>query len=162
MKPQQSAAAYVAEAAPPLSTGVLRRGKMKRFEKGILVLWAIVIAGCSRTNMPAIPVKATPQFIVPSAIALVPSEQLSAFLNIVKSQDFHGMWREGEKLFHVGHYIPDHAARFKGFKVHESKPGQLRYEFYSFKGRAGAGSIALFLDKVTGKIIKFSPIEASL
>jgi hypothetical protein len=93
--------------------------------------------------------------------AVVPSEQLSAFLDIVRSGDFHRMRREGEKIFQTGRYVPDHASRFKDFSVFEPQPGVLRYGIFSIKGEAGAASISLFLDKATGKIIEFSPVDVS-
>jgi hypothetical protein len=95
------------------------------------------------------------------AEATIPPEEISTFLDVVESEDFHDMRRKGEEIFQAGHCVPDHATRFGNFSVFEPQPGQLRYEFYSFKGEAGAGSILLFLDKATGKIISFSAVEAS-
>jgi hypothetical protein len=94
-------------------------------------------------------------------VSVVPSEELSRFLDIIKSQDFHRMRREGEKVFQTNLYIPDHEAKFKGFAVSEPQPGHLHYSLFSVKGTGGAAEIAVVLDKKTGRIILFSAIDVS-
>jgi hypothetical protein len=92
---------------------------------------------------------------------IVPLEELARFLDTVKTQDYHRMRREGEKVFQTNLYIPDHEAKFKGFAVSEPQPGHLHYSFFSVKGTGGAAEIAVVLDKKTGRIIMFSARDVS-
>lgn len=94
-------------------------------------------------------------------LIVIPYGEIETFMEKVRAEDFHGMWLAGEKVFVAGRYVPEHAKLFKDFPVQESEPSQLRYDFYQVKGEAGAGSISLFIEKATGKIIKFSPVEAT-
>jgi hypothetical protein len=76
-----------------------------------------------------------------------------------RTSDFHEVTRRGEKLFRPGVIIPDHPALLKGFPVQEDSKGIDRYQIFSFDGPAGAGVIYLSVEKKTGKIIKFLPVE---
>jgi hypothetical protein len=71
------------------------------------------------------------------------------------------MWKTGDQIFQQNRFVPDHATRFKGVPSSEPQPGQLCYILYSFKGITGTGEISLLLDKSTGKIAKFTRMEAS-
>ncbi len=91
----------------------------------------------------------------------VPPAQIDRFVQALSTSGYHDLARMGAGIFKHGLHIPDHAERFKAFPSSRLSAGQVRYEFFSKKGEAGAAQIALFVEMDSGRIVKFSNVEAS-
>jgi hypothetical protein len=92
--------------------------------------------------------------------AVVASDALIQFFEIVESKDFHRMARIGEEVFRQGLTMPDHAKLFAGFPSSEVERSRIRYVLYSFRGEASAGEVYLILERDSGEIVEFNSFEA--
>jgi hypothetical protein len=93
--------------------------------------------------------------------AVVPSDALIQFFEVVESRDFHRMARMGKEVFRQGLTIPDHAKLFAGVPSSQAGRSRVRYVLYSFHGEASAGEVYLILEQNSGRIIQFNYFEAS-
>lgn len=126
---------------------VLRRDKMKS-----LILFIAVIAllvGCT-----------LPQ--ANQVANVVQEEQLSAFLEQVKTQDYHDVARTGRELMKPGLLIPDYKTKLNAFPSRIPEEGQVLYELMTFQNVGKVGGINLFLNEETGEIIRFIPFEVTI
>lgn len=92
--------------------------------------------------------------------AVVPSDALIQFYEVVESKDFHRMARMGKEVFRQGLTIPDHAKLFAGFPSSEVERSRVRYVLYSFQGEASAGEVYLILERDSGEIVELNSFEA--
>ena len=87
---------------------------------------------------------------------------LDAFMAVVAQGDFHKIVRDGKELFAPGKVAVDHTSRFGRFPAERLPNGQIRYTLNEFHGEAGAGAVTLTLEAVSGKVVKFDHVEATL
>ena len=120
----------------------------------ILVLF---LSGCTNTN--ASP-KATTVQDQDIRHEIVSEDAVVAFLEILETRDYHAIERSGEDIFREGLHIPNHQGVFKDYPSKDLPNGQIRYDLLIIEGEAGAAWVYLFLEKDSGKIIRFSAGEA--
>jgi hypothetical protein len=106
-----------------------------------------VLIGCTAVGMPPKPT--------------VPPASISEFLELVESEDFHKIARDGKEIFTQGVYIPNHTTLFAQFPSSETERGHIRYVFYSFRGETSGGEVYLILEQDSGKVVEFNYFEAS-